>query len=51
MDIMETARALAGEGKTAEAAEAYTAALHQLLGRDPEAELEAALYLLQFGKD
>lgn len=51
MDIMETARTLAGEGKTAEAVEAYTAALQHFLGKEPEAELEAALYLLQFGED
>lgn len=51
MDIMEISRTLAEEGKTAEAVEAYTAALQQILGKEPESELEAAIYLLQFGED
>ena len=51
MEAIEIARRLAQLSETEKAAQAYTLALHNMDGQDPAAELEAALYLLQFGQD
>ncbi|MCI8553263.1 MAG: hypothetical protein HFF56_09810 [Lawsonibacter sp.] len=49
MRALEIARKLAQLDETAKACEAYTLALHESDGTDPGMELEAALYILQFG--
>jgi hypothetical protein len=48
---LEIARKLVGLGKDKEAAKAYKVALNEGIGDDPAAELEAALWNLQFGTD
>ena len=49
MRALEIARRLAQLNETEKARQAYTLALHESDGEDPGAELEAALYILQFG--
>jgi len=49
VEALEIARKLAGYGDTAGACEGYEAALAQ--GLEPKDELEAAVYILQFGGD
>lgn len=51
MNVMELARKLAALQQVEDAQRAYTLALQQSDGGDPEGELEAALYLLQSGGD
>lgn len=51
MRALEIARRLAQLNDTEKASQAYTLALHNMDGQDPMAEMEAALYLLQFGQD
>lgn len=48
---LEIARKLVGLGKDKEAAKAYNVALNEGIENDPGAELEAALWNLQFGTD
>lgn len=48
---LEIARKLVGLGKDKEAAKAYKVALNEGIEGDPAAELEAALWNLQFGTD
>ncbi|WP_251316377.1 hypothetical protein [Flintibacter muris] len=49
MRTVEIARRLAQLNETEQACQAYILALHELGGADPDTELEAALYILQFG--
>lgn len=49
MRSLEIARRLAQLNQTKEACQAYTLSLHESSSEDPNAELEAALYILQFG--
>ena len=48
---LEIARKLVGLGKDKEAAKAYKTALNEGIEDNPGAELEAALWNLQFGDD
>ena len=48
---LEIARRMANLGRVEDAARAYTLALENGIEGDPEAELEAAVCALQFGKD
>lgn len=48
---LEIARKLVGLGREKEAAKAYNVALNEGIENDPAAELEAALWNLQFGTD
>lgn len=49
MRALEIARKLAQLNETEKARQAYTLVLHESDGTDPAIELEAALYILQFG--
>ncbi len=49
MRALEIARKLAQLNETEKACQAYTLVLHDRSGLDPAVELEAALYILQFG--
>lgn len=50
-NAIDIARRLAELNQTKEACTAYTLALHQSIGVEPEQELEAAAYLFQYGED
>ena len=50
-NAIDIARRLDDLGQTKEACTAYTLALHQSIGVDPEQELECAIYLFQNGED
>lgn len=51
MDAIEIARRFAGLGEKKQAVRAYGIAIQETGGQDPEAELEAAAYILQNGGD
>lgn len=50
-NAIDIARRLDALGQTEEACSAYTLALHQSIGVEPEEELESAIYLFQHGED
>ena len=51
MNTIEIARKMASLGDTAGAVQAYTLALHTQEDMEPQAKLEAAAYILQYGGD
>lgn len=51
MQAIEIARRMAELGQTKDAVTAYNLALHEERGKDPNLDMEAALYLLQHGGD
>lgn len=51
MTAIEIARKLDQLGQIKEACRAYGVAIHELAGRDPAAQMEAAVYIFQNGED